>query len=166
MVRTEVTPKEARKMEKAGFLITRDRGDKCWRLRRHLMIPAIDENLTIFYAMTDGKRVNKDKSKNKSVACWLEFGPVEYGYMSNYPDPKTNWDMESFEQHFHDYKLDCGGPTFDVALIMLAKKVRKEYGDYSLKTPADPCGPRPCADCKDVGMVMKRLKLAKKKKKK
>lgn len=164
MVRTEATPKEARKMEKAGFVILRDRGGKCWHLRRHLMIPAIEENLSVFYTKTNRPgghgHVDKDKSKNKFVECWLEFGPVEYGYMSNRPDPKTNWDMESFEQNFHDYKLDCGGSSYDVALIQLAKNVRREYGDYSLKTPTDPCGPRPCADCKDIGHVMKRLKLA------
>lgn len=161
MIRSEVTPKEARKMEKQGFLITRDRGGKCWRYRRHLVVPALEENLSIFYTKTNGKRVDKDPKKN-NVECWLEFGSVEYGYLSNYPDPKSNWDMETVEQNYHDWKLDCGGSTFDEALIRLARNIRRIRGDYKPQTRADKCGPKPCADCKEVGVTMKRLGLEKK----
>jgi|SRR5271157_6556 len=161
MRRTEVTPKEANEMGKRGFLISMDRGGKCYRYFRHSVVPAIDENLSIFYTKTDGKRVNKDHSKNTHVECWLEFGPVEYGYMSDYPDPKTGWDMESYEQNYHDWILDCGGSTFDEALVRLARNIRKHRGDYKPQTRADKCGPKPCADCAENGVAMKKLGLKK-----
>ncbi len=161
MHRTEVTPKKAAKLEKQGFIISRDRGGKCWRYFRHGVVPALDENLSIFYTMTDGKKVNKDKSKNKHAECWLEFGPVEYGYLSNCPDPKTNWDMETTEQNFHDWKLDCGGSTFDEALVRLARNIRSIRGDYKPRKRIDKCGPKPCADCTEIGVSMKRIGLVK-----
>jgi hypothetical protein len=168
MMRSEVTPKEADQLEKQGFLVSRDTGGKCYRYNRHACIEAIQENLSIFYTKTNKPgghgRVDDDKAKNKHVECWLEFGSVEYDYLYG-TDGKNDWDTETGEMNYHDYRLDSGGPTFDAALIMLAKKVRKVYGDYSPRTQSDPCGPKPCADCKKIGMVMKRSKLAKKKKK-
>jgi len=162
MIRSEVTPKEADKLEKQGFLISRDRGGKCWRYHRHAVVPAIEENLSIFYTKTDGKRVNDDRSKNVFTEFWLEFGPVEYGYCSNYPDPKTGWDMETVEQNYHDWKLDCGGSTFDEALIRLARNIRRIRGDYKPRKRIDHCGPNPCADCAGVEVAMKRIGLVKK----
>lgn len=164
-IRSEITPAEANEQGKLGFKISRDRGGKCWRYHRHAVVSAIEENLSIFYTKTDGKRVNDDRSKNVFTECWLEFGTVEYGYLYG-TDGKNDWDTETGEMNYHDYRLDSGGPTFDAALIMMAKKVRKVYGDYSPQTPADPCGPKPCADCKKIGVTMKRLGLDKKKKKK
>jgi hypothetical protein len=156
--RSEVSEKEAKKMEAAGYLIVRDeRGGKAWRMWRHLAVPAVVENLDIHYAKTDGKRINDDHKLNVHDECWLEFGPVEYGYLSNYPDPKTNWDMETVKQNCHDWRLDCGGKTFDEALIRLARNVRKFYGDYKPKTRKDKCGKPVCGDCAGF----KKSKLAK-----
>ncbi len=159
-IRSEITPAEADEQGKLGFKISRDRGGKCWRYHRHAVVPAIEENLSIFYTKTDGKRVNDDRSKNVFTECWLEFGPVEYGYMCG--DVNADWDVETHEQNFHDWKLDCGGSTFDEALIKLARNIRRIRGDYSPQTRADKCGPKPCADCKEVGVTMKRLGLEKK----
>jgi hypothetical protein len=163
MIRNPITPKRADKMEAAGFLVSRDRSGKCYWYMRHMPVPAITENLSVHYAKTDGNRVTNDLKKNVSVECWLEFGSVKYGYMAG--EINADWDTETGEMNYHDYRLDSGGPTFDAALIMMAKKVRKVYGDYSLRTPADPCGPKPCADCKKIGVTMKRLGLEGKKKK-
>jgi len=154
-MRTEVSPKEARKMEKAGYLISRDRSGKCWRYYRHGPIPAICENLSIFYTRTNKPgghgRVDDDKSKNKFIECWLEFGTVEYGYACG--DVNADWDVDTHEMNYHDYKVDSGGSTFDDALVMLARKVRKEYGDYSPQTRADKCGKPVCGDCVGTSTV-------------
>ncbi len=160
-LRSEVTPTEADELEKQGFLISRDRGGKCYRYHRHVLTPAISENLSIFYTKTDGKRVNDDGSKNIFTECWLEFGAVEYGYMAG--DINADWDIWTGELNYHDWKLDCGGPSFDVAIVRLARLVRKHYGDYEPKAGRrGKCGPKPCADCGRIKDTMKRLGLNKK----
>ncbi len=168
MIRSEITPVEADKMEKEGFLVSRDKCGKCYHYRRHLVIPAIEENLSVFYTKTNKPgghgRVDKDRSKNKYVECWLEFGTVEYDYL--YGQPNEDWDDTTGEMNYHDCRCDTGGSTYDQALINLARLVRKFYGDYAPTTRADKCGPAPCADCKEIGITMKWLKLAKAKEKK
>lgn len=80
--------------------------------------------LDIFYAKVDAKRrVNDDPKKNRFVECWLEFGPMRCALSHG----------EVTIQNSHDINLDCGAPTFDEALIKLARKVRRHYGD--IKTP-------------------------------
>ena len=82
---------------------------------------AFPENLDIFYAKVDGsQRVNEDRSKNVFVECWLEFGPIK----------QVVEDGRLVLRHFHDVDLDCGAPTFDEALVKLARLVKKHYGDY------------------------------------
>jgi len=164
-IRSEIIPVEADEMEKLGFKVSRDRGGKCYRYHRHSIVSAIEENLSIFYTKTDGKRVNDDKSKNRFQECWLEFGSVEYGYMAG--EINADWDVETGELNHHDWKLDCGGSNFDEALIKLARLVRKHYGDYQPKEGrSGKCGPKPCPDCGRTKETMKRLGLDKKKKKK
>jgi hypothetical protein len=171
--RHEVTPEEAAKLEAEGFWITRDVGGKCYRMYRHLHRHALEENLSIHYAKTNKPgghgRVDDDQSKNKHVECWLEFGPLEYGYAySGGKEPMADWDTETVRHHYHDIDLDTGGATFDEGLIRLAKNVRKKYGDYEeLNYPESrdtDCGKPECADCKDIGRTMKRLGLEKKEK--
>src|SRR5271157_4188554 len=129
--RNEVSPEEAAKLEAEGFWITRDVGGKCYRMYRHLHRHALEENLSIHYAKTNKPgghgRVVDDKSKNKHVECWLEFGPMEYGYMySGGAEPNGDYDDETMRQHYHDTDLDTGGTTFDEALVRLAKLARKK----------------------------------------
>jgi hypothetical protein len=158
--RNEVTPAEADKLEAEGYLVFRDRGGdppKCYRLWRHCQKRALDCNLDIHYALVNrpnGRgRVDDDPKKNKYVECWLEFGNLEYGYCSY--DFKTkqpyDWDVESTFKQYHDTDLDSGGETFDKALISLAKKVRKKFGDYKDMGREGRCGKPVCGDCKEIG---------------
>lgn len=55
--------------------------------------------------------IDDDASKNTKVRFWLEHG----GY-----------DKECGSTT-HDYDLDCGGDTFEEAIINLAKLVKKHY---------------------------------------
>ena len=81
---------------------------------------AFPENLDIFYSKTDDRgRVNKDSEKNVNVECWLEFGKITYVVR----------DGRLACEHGHDIRLDVGAPTFDQALIKLARRVRRIYGD-------------------------------------
>lgn len=78
-------------------------------------------NLDIFYAMVNPvtKRIEKDTSKNTKIEVWLETGPA-------YFDEHTN----QYRSNMHDTRLDCGGDTFEEALIKLANSVKEKYGDY------------------------------------
>lgn len=159
MVRNEVTSEVADALEKKGFLVSWDKGGRCYQYHRHLPVPAITENLTFSYMGVNEKGVHdSDSSKNTRSECWLEFGPVEYGYVAG---GEFEWDDETGEMNYHDYRLDCGGSTFDEALVRLAKNVRKFYGDYKPRKRVDACGPAPCADCGSLGKISQKLGLSK-----
>jgi hypothetical protein len=99
--------------------------DKSYLLREFsLRRAAVNCNLDIFWAMVDKRGgINKDPTKNVFPECWLEFGEIK----------QTVLDGRLQVMHCHDIGLDCGAPTFDEAIIKLAKLVRKRYGD--IKTP-------------------------------
>jgi hypothetical protein len=61
-------------------------------------------------------RVEEDESRNTATEWWYEFGP--------YP-------LDTAEQGcpWHDYQLDGGAATFEVALTELAGKVWEYYGN-------------------------------------
>jgi hypothetical protein len=64
-------------------------------------------------------RISDNKIFNTKTMVWLEWGPkiqveVEEG--------KPVW------AYSHDTDLDCGGDTFEEAIIALAKLVEKKYG--------------------------------------
>lgn len=62
------------------------------------------------------RRVEDERSRNTMTEIWLEAGPYrekeEYG---------THWT--------HDIDLDCGGATFEEAIIELARLVREKYDE-------------------------------------
>ena len=64
--------------------------------------------------------------KNTLMEVWLECGawldPVDV------PE-EIYWAKEG--ARLHDIHLDCGDTTFEKAIVKLAKKVIKQYGDYS-----------------------------------
>ena len=140
--RHEIHCNQLNAMRSAGFMVTQDRGGKCWREWRHMHRHAIETNLSIFYAKVNAKgKVNDNPALNIRQECWLEFGSVEWGYASE-------WHNDTDLMEFHDINLDCGGRTFDEALVNLAKLVLKKYGDYrDRKGREGPCGKPVCADC-------------------
>jgi hypothetical protein len=113
------------------YTIKKDKGGNLWAYCKYLKRHALEENLDIHYAKTDGRKVNDDKTKNVNIEVWLEFGPLRYAY-------STDWEWKEdhardYRQHVHDYRLNTGGPTFDAALVSLARLVLKFYGDYKEK---------------------------------
>lgn len=74
------------------------------------------------------KIVDKDKKKNTKVEWWVENG---YSILK---DSRYLKDDEVLVSELcHDVKLDCGGDSYDEALINSAKLIRKNYGDYEFK---------------------------------
>ena len=59
--------------------------------------------------------VDDDQTKNTKTQVWLEVGP---------------W---SEQYHTHDWDLDCGGDTFEEAIIKLAELVKQYYDDDGTK---------------------------------
>lgn len=65
----------------------------------------------------DTNSIDDDNTKNTKVQIWLEHGPFEY-----YHNDTT-----------HDIDLDCGGDTFEEAIIKMAELVKKYYNDDGTK---------------------------------
>lgn len=57
--------------------------------------------------------VDDDRAKNTKVQVWLEHGPYD-----------KEWGSTT-----HDIDLDCGGDTFEEAIVKLASLVKKSYTD-------------------------------------
>lgn len=157
--RHEITEEEYARGSADGFLVTKDKGGKCWREMRHLHRHAIEMNLSIFYAKVDDTGyVNDDPAKREFTEVWLELGPEEYDY-------PADWYEETDRLEYHDPDLDCGGPTFDEALVELAKLVLEHYGDYDYEATwkarrALECGAVvPCADCRQSRRHMREMGL-------
>jgi hypothetical protein len=149
--RHEIPAEDFDKMLALGFLVSQDRSGKCWRQLRHLHRHALDTNLVIFYTKVDESgHVNVDKTKNVKVECWLEFGPEAYDYDGDGFDETTL-------QSSHDWQLDCGAATFDEALVLLARNVLDQYGDYTSGLPRfHDCPAAPCVDCAEARASIKR----------
>lgn len=58
--------------------------------------------------------LDDDRTKNTKVQVWLECFPYN-----------ENVDVD---ERFHDTDLDCGGDTFEDAIITLSKLVKEKYG--------------------------------------
>ena len=56
--------------------------------------------------------IDDDSTKNTKVQVWLEHGPYD-----------KEWGGCT-----HDIDLDCGGDTFEEAIIKLAELVKSKYG--------------------------------------
>lgn len=70
-------------------------------------------------------RIENDHKLNTQIEIWLESGP-----WLRLEDMDEN-ERKLFSEEgcpTHDYRLDCGGPTFEKALVKLATLVRKYYG--------------------------------------
>ena len=138
--RTEIDPEQADELKKAKVKLVTDPCGKMYRMWPDVLRHALDCNLDIFYAKVNHPthgRVDDDNSKNKYVEVWMEFGPIYYGYAaSGCETPLADWDDTTMLLHSHDINLDTGAPTFDEALVKLAKLVLKHYGDYAKKNDA------------------------------
>lgn len=78
--------------------------------------------------------IDDDETKNTQTRVWLECGPHEDATSPDhqpaiqaglYPDDWLDNGVPT-----HDYELDCGGKTFEEAIVTLAKLVMIHYGDY------------------------------------
>jgi hypothetical protein len=130
--RHEITKEQAAEKVKGTRIFTDPNGNY-WRVwPKSLDWHVIGHNLDIHYTLVDARgRVNDDKSKNRFQACWLEFGPIEWGYHAPEFETGDGQTAREYRMNYHDTDLDCGGKTFDEALIKLARLVMKKYGDYS-----------------------------------
>lgn len=89
------------------------------------------ESLEIDIVKVDPKtnRIEDDSSRNTATRVWLECGP--------WGDPKDHPSWGDTENIIwkgipsHDINLDCGGETFERAIIKLASLVLTNHGDHN-----------------------------------
>lgn len=62
--------------------------------------------------------IDTDPTKNTKMEFWVECGSY------------TRWDEDNLPIPTYDYELDCGGWTWEEAVLNLAQKVLEKYGDY------------------------------------
>lgn len=69
--------------------------------------------------------IDGDNKKNTLVQVWIETG--EWVMPEDMPE-EDRWTIPETGIQNHDYELDCGGDTFEEAIIELAKLVKQKYG--------------------------------------
>lgn len=89
-------------------------------ISRHL--ECFDWQLVLVSSMT--LKIENDPKRNTHLRCWLECG--EYFYETHIIDGKRI----TQGMPCHDVRLDVGDDSFEKAIIKLAAKVCKYYGDY------------------------------------
>lgn len=72
------------------------------------------------------ERIMKNQKRNTATRVWLEHGPFQV-------IPAEEAGGVEWRGCSHDIKLDCGGTTFEEAIIKLANLVHKHYGDYEVE---------------------------------
>lgn len=75
------------------------------------------------------REIENNESKNTETRVWLECGPY-LRPKDLKEDERKNWPYGTCS---HDYDLDCGAPTFEEAIIVLANLVMKKYGKRGRK---------------------------------
>ncbi len=102
------------------------------RSKKEYRFPGFMDTLTIDVYKLDPKTKDYQSTPNARGITWvsLEAGPYvdlrkEPIYKAGEWEPGMNYEGQS-----HDWQLDCGAETFEKAIIKLARKVKKKYGDY------------------------------------
>ena len=88
--------------------------------RRKSVVNYFDRCLSISVVKINPEtdEIDANMSNNTKTEVWLEFGRAFIDYNTT--------DSVMFE---HDYRLDCGGDTFEEAIIKLANLVDQFYYD-------------------------------------
>ena len=76
---------------------------------RGRFIAALDIDVAMVNPVT--REIDRDPAKNTQLEVWIETGP---------------------DVGLHDWMLDCGGVSFEEAIIKLADLVEKYYGENRL----------------------------------
>lgn len=74
------------------------------------------------------RNIDYDENLNTKVEVWLECGM--WLEKENFSEDEMQH-IKPEGESVHDVNLDCGANTFKQAIIILAKKVLKYYGDYN-----------------------------------
>ena len=90
--------------------------------------------LDIEVAMVNPKTnsIDDNKNKNTKMQVWLECGKWEKfteEELKIINQQEKKYAENQLGSFHHDVRLDCGGDTFEEAIIRLARLVKKHYGD-------------------------------------
>lgn len=70
------------------------------------------------------QEIDDNEEKNTLVQVWIETGA--WHMPEDYPE-EDRWQISKDGIQNHDYDLDCGGNSFEDAIIELAKLVKEKY---------------------------------------
>ncbi len=91
-------------------------------------------SIDVMVVLVDGTgTINEDDSLNTQTEVWLETG--KWNLFAD------DHEHSSVHCHWHDIELDCGGPTYEAAVITLARLVWEKYGNDRLIADAPPVSP-------------------------
>jgi len=95
-----------------------------------------DECLEVWVTKVNPKthRIDDNEQLNTAEEVWLETGQWEWGLWEGSEAKEEN----KCRIPWHDTNLDCGGETFEIAIVKLAKLVYKYYGDYDHSYKEEP----------------------------
>lgn len=101
-----------------------------------MVTPAFQKALDISVVQVNPENdtIDDDDSKNTKTQVWLECGMWESIEEMVLP-AGVNCPEGFYGAFCHDVNLDCGGDTFEEAIIKLAKLVKKHY--KTLDTPSN-----------------------------
>ena len=97
----------------------------------------IEHNLDIDVVLVnpDTEEIDPDDTKNTAVRIWLEMAPAVY--LCDLPEASEHPDWGRTLCGSHDIELDCGGASFEEAIMELVGLVKQHYGDYDPEQGAD-----------------------------
>jgi hypothetical protein len=76
------------------------------------------------------ERIEDDDRLNIAPRVWIEAGGWhDQSGDKNLPVPEEGWNKHNKWIGCHDYRLDCGGPDLETAILELACRVEFYYGD-------------------------------------
>ena len=109
-----------------------------WKDEVHRIGGSFDESvhLDVVYVDPNTESIagepEDDDPRNSALRIWVEAGGWED--QSTFPDgdapePEEGWDDHNKWIPTHDYRLDCGGPDMETALLGLAQRVAFYYNE-------------------------------------
>lgn len=75
-------------------------------------------------------RIEDDQTKNTKLQYWVEI-LIPFKLDWNKEDTKYHYSPGTEYAHMHDWKLDCGGDTYELAILKAHRLMTKKYGKTS-----------------------------------
>lgn len=93
------------------------------------VIPGFMGNLSVEVQRVDPETRDYSDAPDAVTAVWLEAGP--WTTLPQEDNPAGPITRDTYDEiGSHDTRLDCGGATYEEAIVKMAALVLEHYGDY------------------------------------